>query len=92
MGWDIRVAATIAEAKALLLPCPDGLVLDLMLPDGDGVDLLEQVRAEGLPIRIAVTTGSADVRRLQAVADLRPDVLLAKPIHLPDLLRALDIN
>jgi CheY-like chemotaxis protein len=62
-----------------------------MLPDGDGADLLEQIRDEGLPIRVAVTTGSADARRLRAVADLRPEAILTKPIHLPDLLRALDV-
>ena len=39
-------------------PEPCFLILDLMLPDGDGVAVLEGVRQRGLRTLVAVCTGS----------------------------------
>jgi len=89
-GWDVVVAKTLAEARTLLLPAPQGVVLDLMLPDGDGASLLAEIRDNGLPTRVVVTTGVNDPDRLAAVRALLPTAVLTKPITLPDLLRALD--
>lgn len=85
-GWDVSVAATLAESWPLLEQGPDVLVLDLMLPDGDGMEILSRVRQEQRSIRIVVTTGSDDPARLQAVRSLRPDLFLMKPINLQELL------
>ena len=70
---------------------PEYVVLDLMLPDGDGVVLLRAIRAGGRPTRVAVTTGSIEKARLASVRLLKPDVLLFKPITLEDLLRGLGL-
>ncbi len=88
-GWVVDVAGTVAEARAMLARRPDCLVLDLMLPDGDGVEVLRAIRRAGLPIRVAVTTGTDDRERLRAVRALRPDTLLFKPIDIADLDAAL---
>ena len=80
-GWDVRSAATVAEARAALAPPPDCLILDLMLPDGGGEDILRTVREGALPTRVvAVTTGSSDSVRLAEVARLRPELMIQKPI------------
>jgi two-component system OmpR family response regulator len=85
-GWDIQTAETVAEGLAALDPPPDCVVLDLILPDGDGESILRKIRADGLPTRVvAVTTGVSDPNRLAEVARLRPDVLLTKPID-PEIL------
>lgn len=41
----MRSAAGVAEVLALLSggPAPNGLILDLMLPDGDGEEVLRRV-------------------------------------------------
>ena len=90
-GWDVVHATTVAEALTLLDPRPDCVILDLMLPDGDGTAVLQAIRSHHLPIRVAVTTGASDPIRLKAVAQLGPEVLLRKPIDLADLLRGLGI-
>ncbi len=85
----MEVAGTLGEALRLTRPALDWVVLDLMLPDGDGVTLLKKIRSEKLAIRVAVTTGSADMTRLRTVADLAPEMFLTKPIDLPQLLEGL---
>lgn len=85
-GWQVRVATTLAEARELLALQPQWMILDLMLPDGSGEDLLREIRGGNMPIRVAVTTAARDPAVLQAVMDLRPDALLQKPIEPDELL------
>lgn len=82
------MAASLADARPLLETHPLVLILDLMLPDGDGTDLLQQVRQNEWPIKVVVTTGSSDSLRLSLVEQLNPDFLLLKPIDLDQLMRA----
>ncbi len=85
-GWQVREAGTVAEGLNLLdaEPEPCFLILDLMLPDGDGVAVLEGVRQRGLRTLVAVCTGSVDLARLKAVAELGPDAMFPKPIRMPN--------
>jgi two-component system response regulator AtoC len=51
-GWDAVLAATLAEAERLLFVRnlePLVVISDMSLPDGNALDLLEKVRAKGLP-------------------------------------------
>ena len=54
-------AATVADALRILsdgaIPPPDWVLLDLMLPDGSGIDVLRAVRAGGMNTRVCVVTG-----------------------------------
>lgn len=85
-GWAVTVAGTVEEALASLDtdPEPCCLILDLHLPDGDGAEVLRRVRARGLKTRVAICTGSVDLGRLKAAAELRPDAMLPKPVRLPE--------
>jgi len=57
---------TLADARARLLAdetdggLPDVLLIDVRLPDGNGLELLGDVRARGLPIAVVMLTGSGD--------------------------------
>jgi len=86
-GWEVRSATAVAEALHLLGrgPEPDGMILDLILPDGDGLDVLRQVRDTGLGTRVAVCTGASDPMLLMRARALKPDLLLIKPVD-PDVL------
>jgi CheY-like chemotaxis protein len=88
-GWDVTTASTLADGMRGLNALPDSVVLDLMLPDGDGVKLLQHVRSSHMRTRVAVTTASSDRNRLARVKNLRPDVLMSKPVDLAQLLRGL---
>ena len=81
---------TVSGGLALLDGKPDALILDLMLPDGDGLAVLRRAREEFPEIRIAVTTGIEDHERLEQIRQLQPDALLRKPLELNDLLRVIE--
>lgn len=89
MGFSVRVASTLTEARALYhSECPDLVLLDVSLPDGDGLDLMRETSA-GDGSQFVVVTG--DPEQDVAVRSLRARALdfLVKPISLADLRRAI---
>ena len=64
---------------------PSHVLLDLMLPDGNGAELLELVRRENLPVRVAVVTAAGPGRFWDEAMRHRPDAVLRKPWDLDDL-------
>src|SRR4051812_27621938 len=77
-GWQVIEAGTVAEGLSLLeeSPPPNSLLLDLDLPDGPGEAILRKVRRDGLPVRVAVCSGTGDPDRWNSVQDLDPEALL----------------
>ena len=84
-GLQTACAASLAGALRLLEWRPDTIVLDLMLPDGNGVEVLRRVRSSGVPTRVAVVTATSDDRLLDEVQALKPDAVFRKPLEWGDL-------
>ena len=72
-GFEVLGASTAAEAlDAAAMQSPDAAILDLLLPDGDGVEITRRLREwSGLPIIVLSAVGEEDqkVRALGAGAD-----------------------
>jgi two-component system KDP operon response regulator KdpE len=72
-GFEVEATATVREALdvASIRP-PDAAILDLMLPDGHGVDIVRSLREwSEMPILVLSALGEEDekVRALEAGAD-----------------------
>ena len=84
-GYEVDCAKSVNEAFDKLNNRPECMVLDLMLPDGNGIDLLRQVRERKLPIRVAVETGAGDTDLLSDAILLKPDAFFTKPVDATEL-------
>jgi CheY-like chemotaxis protein len=74
-------AATVGEAMALLDPPPDWVILDMNLPDGTGLAVLEAIRGADLPTRVVISSATTDARLIAAAVAHRPDVIIPKPLN-----------
>lgn len=88
-GFAVDSAGTLQEGTAKL-GRNSAVVLDLELPDGNGVELLASIRREHKPVMVLVATAATDGDLLDAVRRLRPDALLTKPLDLRQLIDLLD--
>ena len=86
-GATVLEAAGGAEALRALAEQPDLILLDLMLPDLDGVEVLRRIRAQPpASLRaVVVLTGDSASRRVEEITRLGADALIAKPVD-PDVL------
>jgi DNA-binding response OmpR family regulator len=84
-GFHASYATTQAEALRCLAEHPLCVLLDLMLPDGNGAEVLAHIRRHRLPIRVAVTSGAANWESL--LDGVRPDAYFAKPLDFEGLVR-----
>ena len=83
----LRTAAQAREALASLVEHrgSDMALLDLGLPDGDGMDLLAQVRAQPIPFPVLLLSARDQIRdRIHGLASGADDYLV-KPFDLSEL-------
>lgn len=86
-GYRVLVAPTVAEATRLWdAERPDLVVLDLMLPDGDGYSLCQRQRAAGSEAAVLMLTARSLEDDLVGGLDAGADDYLTKPYRLRELL------
>ena len=85
-GFEVQTAVSLSEARAMLKHAlPDVMVLDLGLPDGDGVELVQEVRKHHtLPI-LVVSARHQEAQKIQLL-DAGADDYLTKPFSVSELL------
>ena len=85
-GYDVILAHTGAEAFSMISShCPDLVVLDLGLPDVDGISIIEAVRQwTQLPI-IVVSARTLERDKVEAL-DKGADAYITKPFSAAELL------
>lgn len=81
-------AATVAEAIARLADQPRWVLLDLMLPDGCGSQILERIKDERLPTDVCVVTGCSGPI-LERVRAMGAEHIFVKPVDVEELIALL---
>ncbi len=89
-GYVVLSASGIVEAQSLIdAEEPDVLLLDLMLPDGSGLDWLQTLRQSGFVKPIVVITARDTVEDRVLGLDRGADDYLVKPFSFDELLARL---
>jgi DNA-binding response OmpR family regulator len=89
-GYAVKCVATCAAARdALCEASCEAIVLDLGLPDGDGLDLLQQWRKAGFNEPVIILSARDAVQDRIKGLDLGADDYLPKPFSLQELLARL---
>lgn len=85
-GFDTLLAGNVKDALSMISShCPDLIILDLGLPDMDGLEVLKQVRAwSNLPV-IVVSARTHESDKVAAL-DLGADDYIEKPFGTSELL------
>ena len=70
---------------------PDLILLDLLMPGMNGVEVLRQLRQKEFAGGVIILTGSHDEEVLEEAWSLRPQEVLGKPIDLERLLTSIQL-
>ena len=84
-GYEVRAHGT-GKGALEEVSGADIIVLDLGLPDIDGLDVARQVRAQGLTTPILMLTARSEDTDLVVGLDAGADDYVTKPFRLPELL------
>jgi two-component system KDP operon response regulator KdpE len=88
-GYDVLTAATGAQAVVTVIDHqPDAVILDLGLPDMEGIDVVRTVRASSTA-PILILSGRIDSRDKVSALDCGADDYLTKPFGMDELLARL---
>ncbi len=85
-GWRAETAASLAEGRAILQKDePDLVLCDLMLPDGSGLELLREIKAQNPSIAVIMITAHTSTK--SAVEALKAGAFdyIAKPFDIEEL-------
>src|SRR6059036_1134695 len=89
--YHLAFAASGTEARRQMDEFhPEVLVLDLRLPDTDGITLLQEIRQSQPSLPVIVTTSYVSMEPLINVLDLGHSGYLVKPFDLEDLAARID--
>lgn len=85
-GFDVTPAATLQFATNEFSGAIDLVILDLMLPDGNGLDWLRKLRAAGHTVSVLVLTAKDSIPDRVDGLDSGADDYLIKPFAIDELL------
>ena len=86
-GFDVVTAVSGAQAlRAVTASRPDLVLLDVMLPDGDGFDVVRRLRSSGPDVPVIFVTARDGVHERVAGLALGADDYVTKPFSLDEVL------
>ena len=88
-GTQVVLARTLEEGRAMIRGSErfDLIMLDLMLPDGEGTELIPEIRQRRPKTPVAVLSARDDVD--EAASGAGADAAISKETPLPDIITSL---
>jgi two-component system response regulator MprA len=90
-GYAVDLASDGEEALARMRrePLPDAVVLDILMPGADGLEVCRRLRADAVTVPVLMLTARAEIDSRVAGLDAGADDYLPKPFALAELLARL---
>lgn len=91
-GYSVTLAANSAEARRAVKTCdPDAILLDIWMPDTDGISLLKEWASQGpLPCPIIMMSGHANIDMAVEATKFGAFTFLEKPTSIKTLIETLN--
>lgn len=95
IGLDVKaVTSSVYATETFIEYRPDILMLDMIMPEKDGIDVLNEILLTGIPARIVLTSGFSDayLRLAEGVAkfhEMNQVRILKKPFRREELVAVL---
>ena len=90
-GYEPLEAGSVEEARRTRETCtPEVYIFDIRLPDGSGIDLLREVRADDADTPIVMITGHGNVSTAVEVTRLGATEYIPKPFDLREMMLVVD--
>jgi len=90
-GYQLQQAYTLEDARAMIAEEPPrAIILDIQMPDGNGLDLLQEVRSK-LNTPVLVLTAMGTPKDIVNGLEAGGDDYLTKPYDLPTFLKRVEI-
>lgn len=86
-GWELLVAESASEARRVIANRkPNAALLDYMLPDGNGVELAQQLKQSIPNLQVIMMTGSVLAAEEEAICEEHDFPVLRKPFLATDVM------
>lgn len=91
-GYTVLHASNLANARIALKEEPDLILLDVMLPDGNGFDFCREVRTDNIYVPIIFLTAVGEEVNIVQGLEFGADDYITKPYRVKELLSRIAAN
>lgn len=91
-GYEVISAGTLADARKKISPDIDLVLLDVMLPDGNGLALCRELRADGNHVPVIFLTAVSEEANIVQGLEMGADDYVTKPYRVRELLARIAVN
>lgn len=91
IGMEVKTFATVTDfTAALKLSLPNLIILDIMLPDGNGIDVCREIKANGHRQSIPILLMSAHINIKTRALESGVEDFISKPFDIDDFIRKIE--
>lgn len=90
-GYALLEAGTVAEAMIGLAHNPSWVLLDLMLPDGNGIEVVRRIRETNMTTKVCLVTG-CEIEMQDEALKAGANCAIRKPVVMDTLFQKLSAS